>query len=67
MKVIESSAKIAEIESRLNKYSYLSKNSLPGSADAKVFRILEFIKRTYCGMQDTRIARQTPISTTGTF
>jgi hypothetical protein len=67
MKVLESNAKIAEIESRFNKYSYLSKNTLPGYADARVFQILESIKRMFIVRQGTPTARPTPISTTGTF
>lgn len=40
MKVLENNAKIAEIQSRISKYGYLSKNSLPGYADGRVFQIL---------------------------
>jgi hypothetical protein len=40
MKALEISANLGEVESRLNKYAYLSKNTLPGSPDAKVFLIL---------------------------
>ncbi len=46
MKVIENNANIAEIESRLNKHPYLSKNTLPGYPDAMVFSILESSKST---------------------
>lgn len=40
MRALENSAKTAEIESRLSKYSYLSRNSLPGFADGRVFQLL---------------------------
>lgn len=45
MKSLEINANLAEIESRLNKYAYLSKTTLPGSPDGKVFTILEANKR----------------------
>lgn len=43
MKIIglEGNSKLIEIESRLHKYSYLSKKALPGSADALVFLKLQ--------------------------
>lgn len=44
MKVLENNPKLAEIESRLNKFPYLSKNSLPGYPDAKIFQTLETAK-----------------------
>ena len=66
MKVLENNAKIAEIEARLNKYGYLSKATLPGYADGRVFLTLETIKRTSNQTQATPIAASTPIFTIGT-
>lgn len=40
MKLLENSGKVAEIESRLNKYTYLSKHNLPGYPDGLLFQIL---------------------------
>jgi hypothetical protein len=50
MKTLEINANLAEIESRLNKYPYLSKNTLPGSPDGRVFAILDANKRNLCGI-----------------
>lgn len=40
MKVLESNLKLTEVEARLSKYPFLSKNSLPGAIDAQIFQIL---------------------------
>ena len=46
MKMMDNNPLLSEIESRLNKYSYFSKENLPGFPDAKIFMILEDNKRT---------------------
>lgn len=40
MKLLESSPKVAEIESRLAKHTFLSRANLPGYLDGLVFRNL---------------------------
>ena len=46
MKILDSSPKIAEIESRLTKYTFLSRNSLPGYLDGIIFQNLKNGKST---------------------
>jgi hypothetical protein len=41
MKLLEGSPKIAEIESRLTKYTFLSRNNLPGYPDGVIFQTLK--------------------------
>lgn len=41
MKLLENSPKIAEIESRLTKYTYLSRSNLPGYSDGVIFQALK--------------------------
>lgn len=41
MKILENSPKISEMESRLTKYTYLSRNNLPGYLDGLVFQSLK--------------------------
>lgn len=41
MKVLENSPKIAEIEARLAKYTFLSRNNLPGYLDGTIFQALK--------------------------
>ena len=67
MKALEVNANLAEVESRLHKYPYLSKNNLPGSPDGRVFIILEANKRRLSLIQAFRTGSSTPISTIGTF
>lgn len=58
MKALENNANLAEIEARLNKYSFLSRNNLPGSPDGRVFAILENTKRnthSHAGFPDRRV------------
>jgi hypothetical protein len=40
MKLLENSPKIAEIESRLAKYTFLSRSNLPGYLDGLIFESL---------------------------
>ena len=47
MKLLENSDTIAEIESRLNKYDYLSRHPHPGYSDAKIFTTLDDNKRSF--------------------
>lgn len=47
MKLLENSDTIAEIESRLNKYDYLSRHPHPGYPDGKIFTILDDNKRNF--------------------
>jgi len=47
MKILENSDTIVEVESRLNKYDYLSRHPHPGYSDAKIFTILDDNKRNY--------------------
>ena len=67
MKTLESTSNTASIEARLNKYPYLSKNTLPGYPDAKVFSILESNKSTLISRQNFLIDRATLTSTTGSL
>lgn len=46
MKILDSSPKIAEIESRLTKYTFLSRNNLPGYLDGIIFQNLKNGKST---------------------
>ena len=65
MKTLEINANLAEIESRLNRYSYLSRKTLPGSPDGRVFAILESNKRKVYGIQAIPTARSIPTFTIG--
>jgi len=65
MKPLEVNANLAEVESRLNKYPYLSKNTLPGSPDGRVFAMLESIKRRCIDRQGSPTGESTPTSTIG--
>jgi hypothetical protein len=40
MKLVENSSRMSEIECRLSKYTYLTRNNLPGYPDGVVFRFL---------------------------
>ena len=50
MKILGSSPKIAEIESRLTKYTFLSRNNLPGYLDGIIFQNLKNGKSTILAM-----------------
>lgn len=45
---LEAHSKLLEIESRLTKFNYLSKEALPGTADAMVFQQLKKSQSTWC-------------------
>ena len=68
MKIVglEANSKLLEVESRLNKYSYLSKKALPGSADALVFLKLREAHSISSIIQGCLLRKNTSISTTGT-
>lgn len=66
MNLLENSPKISEIESRLAKYTFLSRNSLPGYLDGLVFLFLLQSKGKHLLMQPTQTAPRTRISITGT-
>lgn len=66
MKVLENNARVAEIEARLTKYSYLSRKSLPGAADGRVFQALEQTKSINSVMQSIQIVNYPLIFIIGT-
>ena len=67
MKILDNNPVLAEIESRLNKYDYFSKNTLPGYPDARIFIILDDNKRTCPLIQVFPRGKSVPTSTTGSF
>lgn len=57
MKLLENSNKISEIESRLTKHIFLSKNTLPGYLDGLIFQKLQNAQSTqfsYKGYPDVK-------------
>lgn len=66
MKLLENSPKIAEIESRLAKYTFLSRNSLPGYLDGTIFQALKKTQSKSSAIQSTPIVAATLTSITGT-
>ena len=63
---LEANSKLLEIESLLIKYSYMSKKSLPGSADALVYLKLRKIESTFSQMKKCRLRKNTSTSIIGT-
>ena len=66
MKLLENSPKIAEIESRLAKYTFLSRNSLPGYLDGTIFQALKKTQSRSLAIQSTQTVAATLTSITGT-
>lgn len=58
--------KMLELESRLNRNDYFSRDCLPGIADARLFAIFEHEIGTHFLTQASPIASSTLISSTGT-
>lgn len=66
MKLAENSSRMSEIECRLSKYTYLTRNNLPGYPDGVVFRFLTSANGISLLMQPSLIAPFIPTSITGT-
>lgn len=67
MRLAENSSRMSEIECRLSKYTYLSRNNLPGYPDGVVFRFLTAANCTSLPTQPFPTATLIPTSTTGTY
>lgn len=63
---LEAHSKLLEIESRLTKFAYLSKEPLPGVADALIFQKLKNSQSKAWFTQKSRPRTATSTSTTGT-